>query len=91
MKSLDNLVAKIGVDKILHFAIGGLLCSVLWLFAMAAGVNWWLGWILSALVVTGISFYKEYLLDSAPDLVDIIYADCGCGFPLLAWLLGMLL
>lgn len=66
MKILDNLINKLGIDRILHYLVG----------ALAIALAQPYGWIIMGIVFIVfliLSIYKEYKLDNEVDLVDIIF------------------
>lgn len=89
MKLTDWLARKFGTDKLLHFAFGGLICSLFVIFLLPIGFLW--AWLVGLVVVSGLSVAKELWLDSFADWYDLMFAEFGCGMPLIAWLLSLLL
>lgn len=66
MKKLNNLINKLGIDKVLHYLVG----------ALAIALAQPYGWIIMGIVFIVfliLSIYKEYKLDNEADLVDIIF------------------
>ena len=66
MKKLNNLINKLGIDKVLHYLVG----------ALAIALAQPYGWIIMGIVFIVfliLSIYKEYKLDNEVDLVDIIF------------------
>lgn len=70
MKKLDNLINKLGIDRILHYLVGA------WLIALAQPYGWTIMSIVFVLFLI-LSIYKEYKLDNEADLVDIIFYIVG--------------
>lgn len=70
MKRLDNLINKLGIDRILHYLVGA------WLIALAQPYGWAIMSIVFSLFLI-LSIYKEYKLDNEADLVDIIFYIIG--------------
>lgn len=65
MKKLNNLINKLGIDKVLHYLVGALVIALAQPY----------GWIIMGIVFIVfliLSIYKEYKLDNEVDLIDII-------------------
>lgn len=66
MKKLNNLINKLGIDKVLHYLVG----------ALAIALAQPYGWIIMGIVFIVfliLSIYKEYKLDNEVDLIDVIF------------------
>lgn len=81
MKLQDDILARYGVDKALHFLAGALIVAL----ASVAGLLFFRGTglivgALTAILVTFIlSYYKEKRLDERYDVLDIKAAMLGAG------------
>lgn len=90
MKLQDDILARYGVDKALHFLAGALIVAL----ASVAGLLFFRGTglivgALAAILVTFIlSYYKEKRLDERYDVLDIKAAMLGAG---LTFILVMLM
>lgn len=83
MKLADNIINRIGSDKLLHFAIGGwftCLCSLFGIIPMIIGV----------ILITVLSFIKEKLLDNDFDMKDIYATLIGSAISIAIYLLSFL-
>lgn len=80
MKVLNNFISRIGSDKILHYLVGA------WLIALAQPYG--------AMVFTVfliLSLYKEYRLDTEPDLVDVAYYVGGSLTSAISYIISLLI
>jgi hypothetical protein len=90
MKLQDDILARYGVDKALHFLAGALIVAL----ASVAGLLFFRGTglivgALTAILVTFIlSYYKEKRMDERYDVLDIKAAMLGAG---LTFILVMLM
>lgn len=73
MSFINKIVNKIGEDKVLHFLVGALIT------ALQSPIGW-IGVLIGAVLVLGLSVLKEYTLDEKPDIWDIVAAACGIAF-----------
>lgn len=79
MKILNNIIDKVGSDKVMHFLLGGWLVSM----GVAYGI---IGTIIMFLFMIGISYLKEKKLDDTFDIKDIYAAVIGGIISVLAGL-----
>lgn len=79
MKLIDNIIEKIGSDKVLHFLGGGWITSIFSPFG-------WIGIIIGIAVTIILSFIKEQFLDSFFDWKDIYAACIGGGISVVIYL-----
>lgn len=94
MKSFNKLITKIGVDKLLHFSVGGFIVALYTIVtALQESVitssillNPFAGLVLVALLST----YKELVLDETPDWKDIVASVLGAVPVFIAVALGLL-
>ena len=84
MKFIDNIINKVGVDKVLHFFGGG------WTVAMFSPIGW-LGILIGFALMLVISVIKEKFFDTKFDIKDIIAACIGGGISVIVYLLLTLL
>lgn len=74
------MVSKIGIDKITHFAFGGMGTALIMLmFLVTGGITFGrvlLGWLISAVIIFIVSVLKE-LSDDTFDWYDILAAGTG--------------
>lgn len=79
---MNELVKKIGLDKLAHLGIGGLVCAMMTtVLIFQDGVMEWKSLLYSVpglLAVFGISVFKEYFIDEKPEWADVWYAMAGC-------------
>lgn len=75
MKLTDNLVKKVGADKLLHLLVGALSVAYAALFH-------WAVMLVVTVVLVALSVYKEYRLDCKEEIRDIYW--CGIGI-LITW------
>lgn len=93
MKLLDNFLAKVGVDKILHHVVGALICALFsFVFILQDAIFDWTAVavpIIGTVVVLFISVVKEYI-DDKPDWMDVVWAMAGCLWVFLSVAIGVL-
>lgn len=70
MKKLNELVTKVGVDKILHALVGALIVAQFEVFGTMLVI-------VSMFLVFGLSYLKERLLDETFDWWDIVFGMAG--------------
>lgn len=83
MKVLNDFIAKLGHDKVMHFLGGGLICAIISFVVILqeSGMEWWqqIGAVtIGAVFVLIISVIKEILFDDKPDWKDVGAAMLGC-------------
>lgn len=95
MKALDNLIQKLGNDKVLHFLGGGYICSLfsfvtilqeqgLTNLQQIASVS------IGTIVVLILSVIKEVIMDDKADWYDVLASVLGCVLVFVAVGLGAL-
>lgn len=93
MKLVDNVLSKIGIDKILHHVVGALICALISfvLIPQNEAFNWNIVTIpiVGSIVVLVISIIKE-CFDSKPDWMDVVWAMAGCLWVFAAISFGIL-
>lgn len=83
MKTLDNLINKVGNDKVLHFLGGGLICSLVSFVAILQEHDL-TPWQQASAVLIGtisvfiLSIMKEVLADDKTDWYDVLASILGC-------------
>lgn len=83
MKELDDLVKKVGNDKVLHFLGGAWICAVISFVVMFQKCNT-SSWekissiFVGTLVVVVLSVVKEIFLDDKADWMDVVASVAGC-------------
>lgn len=96
---MKALIEKIGLDKITHFSLGGLITALLTIICMLQDVdilmyNPWravLYPLVGTVVTAFVSVLKELLLDSKADWKDVWSALLGSATVYIASIIGMLL
>lgn len=88
---MNDLINKIGVDKLLHFSFGGLItaCIANFIF-LQCELSVLLCTLIGIVVTMILEFIKEYKLDSSPDWKDILATFLGCLLVLVVNALGIL-
>lgn len=79
MQWVDNLRAKIGDDKLLHFFGGGWFLSAFTPFS-------WIGLLIGAVILFSVSFIKEFF-DDEFDWKDILATGLGASVSTLIYLI----
>ena len=84
---MNELIAKIGLDKLAHLGIGGLVCALFTFVVMLQDADTLLNegsiWrtlltpIIGTVVVMMFELFKEYL-DSEFNWKDVLYTFIGC-------------
>ena len=88
MMLIDNLIKKIGNDKLLHFLVGFCISSVVLLLyfllcpEMIGTYEQAYAYIVSFIIVGFVSVVKEFF-DDTFDEEDIFAAEIGAGIPVL--------
>jgi len=93
MKLVNDILGKVGTDKALHFAVGGLMCAVVLLVWQGFGLGWageLLAWAMGLGAVLAASVVKE-LLDESFDWGDVGAGAAGCAVVLVALLAKMMI
>lgn len=95
---MENFINKIGLDRICHFGIGGVLFAGFTIaFALAnlsipLTVITWSGILLFPLsgyvIVAFVEFVKEFIIDGKPDIWDIVATFGGAIFVHLCAIFG---
>lgn len=83
MKELDDLVKKVGNDKVLHFLGGAWICSLITFIAILldGGVGIWdkvSCVIIGTAFVIFLSVVKEISMDDNADWLDVVASVIGC-------------
>lgn len=87
---MENLIDKIGLDRVAHFGIGGALFAAFNLMfglslidAQAISITWWTVLVLPLagyIIVAIAEFAKEFVIDGKPDIWDIVATFAGAVF-----------
>lgn len=95
MKLLDNFLAKVGVDKILHHVVGALICALFtFVFILQDAIFDWTPVavpVIGTVVVLFLSIVKEYAFDDKADWMDVVWAMLGSLWIFAAVAAGFLL
>lgn len=83
MKVLDNLINKVGNDKVLHFLGGGFICSFISfiLILQESGLTAWekvSSVLIGTVFVLILSVLKELIADDKADWMDVLASILGC-------------
>ena len=83
MKELDDLIKKVGNDKVLHFLGGGWIAqlSLLYQFFRRGDLDSWgkiSCVIIGTTVVAFLSVVKEIIMDDKADWFDVLASIAGC-------------
>ena len=70
MKLTDNIVEKVGSDKLLHFLVAG------WFTQIGSLINWQVAFA-AMLIIIGLNYLKEIKWDSVTDYKDLYAAMAG--------------
>lgn len=81
---MNNLINKIGIDKITHFSMGGLICALFTFVFLLQDFNTLEAWqvlllpLIGTVVTFVLSIIKEFIIDEVVDWKDIIAGMLGC-------------
>lgn len=81
---MNNLINKIGIDKITHFSMGGLICALFTFIFLLQDFNTLEVWqvlllpLIGTVVTFVLSIIKEFIIDEVVDWKDIIAGMLGC-------------
>lgn len=81
---MNNLINKIGIDKITHFSMGGLICALFTFIFLLQDFNTLEVWqvlllpLIGTVVTFVLSIIKEFVIDEVVDWKDIIAGMLGC-------------
>lgn len=93
---MNSLINKLGLDKIAHFSLGGLICALFTFIFTLQDIYWLKPWqiilmpTIGTIITLFVSVFKEYLFDDKPDWKDIAAAMIGCGTVYIAVAIGVL-
>lgn len=95
MKSLDNLIKKVGNDKVLHFLGGGLICSLVSFVVILqesglSSLRKIAAVLIGTIVVTMLSVMKELFFDTEASWKDVLVSVLGCIPVFIAVAIGVL-
>lgn len=81
---MKDLINKIGIDKVTHFAMGGLICALFTFVFLLQDFNTLEVWqvlllpLIGTVVTFVLSIIKEFIIDEVVDWKDIIAGMLGC-------------
>lgn len=83
MVALDNLIQKVGNDKVLHFLGGGFICSLISFVVILqeSGLTAWeqvSAVLIGTVFVLILSVLKELIADDKVDWYDLLASVLGC-------------
>lgn len=96
---MKGLVEKIGIDKLAHLGIGGLVCACITFVIILQDMDTLLGgnvWhilltpFIGTVVVMFLEFFKEYFFDSEFSWKDVLFTFAGCFLVFVAVAVGLL-
>lgn len=93
---MKEFIEKIGIDKLAHLGVGGLVCAMVTFVVLLQEMgNLTTGMILTMPVIGTVAvmfleFCKEYFFDSEFDWKDVLYTFIGCFFIFVAVGVGVL-
>lgn len=95
MKSLDNLITKVGNDKVLHFLGGGFICSLVSFVVILqesglSSLRKIAAVLIGTIVVAMLSVMKELFFDAEADWKDVLASVLGCIPVFIAVAIGVL-
>lgn len=97
---MNDLINKIGLDKIAHFGIGAATCSFItmaFLFSLPIGNIQEYSWSLVLLlpipgyILTALFAWAKEMNDNTPDIKDFVASMLGCVFVHIGAVIGWLL
>lgn len=91
---MNKLIEKIGIDKIAHFGIGGLICALITFVVMlqeGGEIGWWCLAMptIGSIIVFIVSWMKEKVIDDEFNWYDILAAMIGCITVYIAVAIGL--
>lgn len=83
MKELDDLVKKLGNDKVLHFLCGSWICALVTIVTILQEDNLNLlekvgSVLIGTVIVIILSVIKELIMDEEADWMDVLASFLGC-------------
>lgn len=92
---MNKLIEKLGLDKIAHFGVGGLICALITFvvtFQEGGEIGWWCLAMptIGTVVVFILSWMKEKVIDDEFNWYDILAAMLGCILIYIAVGIGVL-
>ena len=81
---MKDLINKIGIDKVTHFAMGSLICALFTFIFLLQDFNTLEVWqvlllpLIGTVVTFVLSIIKEFIIDEVVDWKDIIAGMLGC-------------
>lgn len=96
---MNELIEKIGLDKLAHLGIGGLICALITFVIilqdidMLQGGNMWRALLvpfIGTIVVMFLELFKEAFIDSEFSWKDVLFTFAGCLLVFVAVAVGLL-
>ena len=93
---MNGLIERIGIDKLCHFGIGGVVTAFVAVVAMLQDLPLDSIWealyypIMGIVVTIIVEILKEYLIDKKVDKMDILWTMLGAFSVFMAFLIGIL-
>lgn len=81
---MKDLINKIGIDKVTHFSMGGLICALFTFIFLLQDFDTLEVWqvlllpLIGTVVTFVLSIIKEFIIDEVVDWKDIIAGMLGC-------------
>lgn len=81
---MKDLINKIGIDKVTHFSMGGLICALFTFIFLLQDFDTLEAWqvlllpLIGTVVTFVLSIIKEFIIDEVVDWKDIIAGMLGC-------------
>lgn len=95
MKSLDNLITKVGNDKVLHFLGGGFICSLISFVVILqehdlSSLRKIAAVLIGTIAVFVLALIKELIMDEETNWKDVWVSVLGCLPVFIAVVIGVL-
>ena len=93
---MNGLIERIGIDKLCHYGIGGVITAFVAIIAMIQELPLTSIWealyfpIMGMVVTAILEFIKEYVIDEKADKGDILWTVLGAFTVFMAFLIGIL-
>lgn len=94
MKIIDNLIGKVGYDKVFHFLGGGYICSLISFVVILqehdlSSLRKIAAVLIGTIVVAMLSVMKELFFDAEADWKDVLASVLGCLPVFIAVVIGV--
>ena len=93
---MNELIEKIGIDKLCHYGIGGVITAFVAVVAMLQDLPLDSVWealyypIMGIVVTIIVEILKEYVIDKKADKMDFLWTMLGAFTVFMAFLIGVL-